>query len=347
MAVYGLCVFGFNTVLAPGGPGLHHANVVGDFYWGVVKAGLSPDRIKASASLLLAYWDAILLLFAPSVLFLAAVIWRQVREPSLEMESEAFVSLMLLVSIAVISLIVCVVVGEPDRIHFRYLSFIFPCLLIASFNLRNRAANVNGIRFRWVVAVAWILAAAYFVYRLPKYRPLYIDAPELLFAYGIRPGAAFGDFGLGPNGAWIIVAVILLASGLAVFSRLQWFHVQLGVLFLAFGVALPNLIHGQAVFSLANAPYNNAGVAARLLCGPADGDIVGLATADRFVPLYNSLATVGRAVPLTITTAPHLASDAFAKLPPGACALTTEGLEGATPLMVTPVVQLFRKPAGP
>jgi len=347
VAVYGLCVFGFNTVLGPSGPRLHHPNVVGDFYWAMIKDRFTRDRIVAAGTILLVFWDAVLLLFAPSVLFLVGAIWRQLREPSQGMDREAFVSLMLLVSLALISVVVCVIVGDPYGFHFRYVNFIFPCLLVAAFSLRNRASDVNGVAFRWGVAAVWILAAVYFIHRLPKYHFLYIDCPELLFAYGIQPGATFGDFGLGPKGAWMIGVVILSAAGLVGFGRVKWFYVQIGVLCLAFVAAVPNLIHGQAVFSVGTAPYNNAGVAARLLCGPADGDIVGLGTANNFVPLYNSLATVGRAVPLTIFAAPHIPPDAFAKLAPGACALTTEAIGGATPLLVTPVVQLYRKPVGP
>ena len=95
----------------------------------------------------------------------------------------------------------------------------------------------------------------------------------------------------------------------------------MAVLILIFAVANMNAAHWLDVLSNASKGFRGIGDEARAVCGPKENDIVGIGTAEQYIPLYYAAFGVDRAIPLRIIPKSDTRSIVAAS-PAGGCVIT-------------------------
>jgi hypothetical protein len=301
----------------------HSANVFGPTYTTLIKNSLIAAPWPAIARLTAIYASAVLALFAPTIAFLGARLWSLRRigtQADRAVLMGSFAALFGLLSLAMLVVAVpALLIVDGNRIYLRYMDFLFPCLLALSWRLSAADPAETKPALRWAMAALWCLSGLALILWLPQLRPLPVDAPELFFTYS---SGEFGGFGLGVTVRAFIVLAILSGSALILARRINWLHVQTGVLIAFSVISVWNIGAVQAYWADASAPGRHLGKEARVQCGGARGDIVGLSTPDKFFELYVPLYTVRRAVPLTLMY-PADGMKALMATAPGHCVITT------------------------
>lgn len=329
--------------LAPKNAG---GDFVGAYYWSMVGRGAPHwGRISTVVKLGMTQLAAILLLLAPSLSFLAAGLVAERRRGLRPEEVGSLFSfaawfLVLLIGLIVIS-VSFVLSAEPTRIQLRYVNFAFPCILALAWIWGRADPRLDTRKFRLWAAGLWLLAAGYFLVRLPGLWPLPADAPELFFTYH---SGEFGAFGLGSAVGYVTAATVGACALAMISPKVRWFDAQLAGLLVLVLVADFNTVSWQSAWSKLQAPLRRIGDVARADCGRNEADVMAFLPSDDPGRLFTALTRVGRPVPLKIDAKGGLASMAVA---PAGCVITSLDLTAAMgpPLAQSEELALYRSVA--
>lgn len=341
--VYFAAVTVLNGLLAPAVR--PEEDIVGGFYWAIVQRMLT-DWPAAAGALQIAATNlsGVLVLLAPSLAFLVHGLFA-VRRPGVGGPPDLLAlsaALLVILVLGVVAAFALLLAFDPLRVHLRYINFALPCVLALAWVWQARRPELDSRAFRLTAAVLWVLAAGYFLWRLPSLRLLPVDAPDLLFAYG---KGDFGKLGLGDLARPAIAALVVTGAGLMLLPRWRWFDSQLLVLALLTPISLHNIVAAQSQWSRDAAARHDLGDIAAAVCGTGDNDILAMASLEAFPLLYHPMARIDRAVPLKIV--PDAKSPTVAqKAAPGTCILTTVNLTSTQgpPVAALQGIYLFRKP---
>jgi phosphoglycerol transferase len=323
--------------LAPAGA----VRTVGPLYQDLIGRSIRAAAERPILGVLANYLGAVLMLAAPSLIFVSWRVLDQLRGRAAR-TGPGFAGLFLLTALGVIGFsVVFIMSGEFQRIHLRYLNFALLALVALAWRLGPREEPAG---FRRAAALAWAAGTLLFLWRSPSFRPMPVDAPELFFAY---TGETLGRFGLGAAAPAFTALVFLGGAAALLTRRARWFELQLGALVLTSVVSIWNLAHWQARESAQFAPYRAVGKAARALCGAGEGDIRAVSANDPYpAVLYQALSVLDREIPVQLV-APADTAAAAAAVPPRVCLLATDdpSAAGFEQLYAAPGLGLYRRPA--
>lgn len=272
-------------------------------------------RLAAGLELTGVYGAAILTLFAPALVQVVEALWRARRGTSAGAGGARPITLFLPLLIAGLAVAVAFVVAiEPERTHLRYLDFALPALLVEAW----RSGRPGGA-WRRAAAGVWVLSALVYVLALAHLRPLPVDAPELFFAYA---SGEFGPFGLGHGARWILLALVGAGAAALAFTRAPWPAVQAAVLAPLMLVAVFNIARTTHGWARDSDTPRALGELAFRRCGPADGDVVVLATPESQAWVFQTTWPLRRATPVVLADAGQVLTLLRAS-PAGRCVLSS------------------------
>lgn len=319
-------------------------DVVGTFYWGMIMRSVPTlARVQEFLSTYALYLSWFGALYTP-LLFMGLREVASRKSVALEPGQRSVVLCGLFLSLTttiILTVVVYIISFETDRVHFRYVSFIFPVFLTYIFLARS-SDRTDGRLATVVLSLSWLIAIGAATMSLAQFRPLAIDAPELFAFYA---QIEFGQFA--PT--WIRSAILASLAGFAVlvfFRRTTPMAAQFWSLSLVFVISLWNVQGSQTAMNKSPllSGFRDIGTVANLLCGKSRDAITLIGQTNLYVPLAYSLYSIGHPSRFAIIE-PGDIDKTVDDVTPSTCLLTTFALpsEKATLLFSVPALWLYRR----
>ncbi|BAT57567.1 hypothetical protein GJW-30_1_00073 [Variibacter gotjawalensis] len=319
------------------------ASAVGPFYLELFRNAVPTSvKLKAFAYLLLCYSMYFMFLFAPFVFLLVRYLRQQSSYTSSSQTPSdgrrTFLTVFALVSLLIVTVSICYLLSiEPDRIHFRYLNFVFPIIVILA--VQTRPPEISSL-FAASIAACWIIAAVFVWLTFDEFRFLAADSPELFMFYAQKEFGAVSP-------SWLRTAVVCIpiaASVAILFFRDKLVTISLVTVMAFSSVGLWNSAKVQRVMSQSSLinGFRQIGDVAKLVCHP-NSSIIAAGTAQTFVPLIYSVFRIGVAMPFRVLSNVQLA-EVVDKAADGTCVLTTDELVSPRlqPIHSVSLIKLYR-----